>query len=401
MPKYVAPGRELVGERQRAHRRVAAGAAARDRAAARRRPRRARRGSARRSRSPRGRRPPTPRSAARGTRARSRSSRRSSRRRPRSPRLVQNCDREVEDRASSLPVGPAVAHHDERRPLAVRRVEVRVRRRVDERVRGEVAARSGTRSRAGPRSTRRRPAPARSSGAPRVVPSRGRARTTWFGIVAEPATSSDGRALGARRTAPPPGVVRQVERLELAGLGVEDAERTSGRRSRRRTRSARRRGTRTSASRRPTRGSRTRPRPRGARSARRPWIRSRFHQPLRSLAKTRSPAGLHSGCQIDSSPSRPATCTGSPSVPSPREVGDEELAAVPRHPREVPREEREPARRRARCAGSSRSRGRRRSIRRLRRAVGRDRDELVDDVAARPLALVALADADPEARRPA
>ena len=38
-----------------------------------------------------------------------------------------------------------------------------------------------------------------------------------------------------------------------------------------------------------------------------PSRRSRFHHPVRSLAKTRSPAGLQLGCQIDSSPSRPAT----------------------------------------------------------------------------------------------
>ena len=36
-------------------------------------------------------------------------------------------------------------------------------------------------------------------------------------------------------------------------------------------------------------------------------MRSRFHQPVRSLAKCSTPAGLQSGAQIDSSPSAPAT----------------------------------------------------------------------------------------------
>src|SRR5215471_7010434 len=44
--------------------------------------------------------------------------------------------------------------------------------------------------------------------------------------------------------------------------------------------------------------------------------RSRFHHPLRSDANTRSPDGLHSGSQIDSSAARPAPRDASPSSAS-------------------------------------------------------------------------------------
>ena len=83
------------------------------------------------------------------------------------------------------------------------------------------------------------------------------------------------------------------------------------------------------------------------------------------------------------------------SSPSGREVGDVQLAAVPRHPREVPGEEAEPrpvggdARIRVEVAPAG-------DDARLAGAVGGYRDELVHDVR-RTIALgMPLADADPE-----
>ena len=124
-------------------------------------------------------------------------------------------------------------------------------------------------------------------------------------------------------------------------------------------------------------------------------MRSRFHQPLRSLAKTRSPDGLHSGCQIDSTPSSPATCSTFDDRAVGREVRDVELAAVPRHPREIPGEEAEPrsVRRDARCGVEVATAD---DHARLGGPVGRQDDELVHDVL-RAVALgVSLAHADPE-----
>ena len=76
------------------------------------------------------------------------------------------------------------------------------------------------------------------------------------------------------------------------------------------------------------------------------------------------------------------------------QLGDEELASVPGHPREIPGEEAE-----LRAAGRDARRGvevpTAGDDARLARAVGADRDELVDDVPG-PVALVALANADPE-----
>ena len=84
--------------------------------------------------------------------------------------------------------------------------------------------------------------------------------------------------------------------------------------------------------------------------------RYRFHQPVRSETKCRSPAGLHAGWKIDSSPARPATCRTYSSEPSSRELADEDLTSVPGHPGEIPFEPARPSIRRARAAAWSRSR---------------------------------------------
>ncbi len=107
------------------------------------------------------------------------------------------------------------------------------------------------------------------------------------------------------------------------------------------------------------------------------------------------PHGLHSGCQIDSTPSVPATCSTPVDRAVRRELRDVELAAVPRHPRQIPREEAEPravrrdARRRVEVATAD-------DHARLGGSVRRQDDELVHDVL-RAVALgVSLAHADPE-----
>ena len=136
-------------------------------------------------------------------------------------------------------------------------------------------------------------------------------------------TRTGGRGRGARRS-------RHRAARDAARLGP----RTS-------TRSDHRRGRRTRPRPSPTADSRTRTvaGADGARSS--PRMRSRFHHPDRSLAKTRSPAGLQVGCQIDSSPLRPAIYRSPESKPSGASSATPQLAAVPRHPRKVPRQPRQ------------------------------------------------------------
>ena len=115
--------------------------------------------------------------------------------------------------------------------------------------------------------------------------------------------------------------------------------------------------------------------------------RSRFHQPLRSLANDEvaggAPLGLPDRLLAD-----PA---GDERGRASHEVDDEELAAVPGHPGQVPREERETRAVRGdprRCVEVAPAG----DYLRLRRAVGWNGDQLVDHVLA-----VTLAHADPEA----
>ena len=220
---------------------------------------------------------------------------------------------EAEDRRRA-PCRPAVALDDERRTLSVRCLEVRVRGRIEERVRGQAALRRELDRSAEPRRYSAGERDLELERSVSVVPDATSTRTTALGDVVRPRDDDGPRP--SVQSEPRERVQPEVEIVELAGLGVEDREVREPARRRTRRRSGRRRGTRTSALRTTRRDSRTRPQPRGARSRRPSRMRSRFHHPLRSLAKTRSPPGLHSGCQIDSRPSTPATCSTSPTSPS-------------------------------------------------------------------------------------
>ena len=70
--------------------------------------------------------------------------------------------------------------------------------------------------------------------------------------------------------------------------------------------------------------------------------RYRFHQPLRSQAKCSSPAGDQAGWKIDSL-SPPATCRGVAGPAVGIELGQPQVAALPRHARMVPAQPGEPA----------------------------------------------------------
>ena len=249
---------EGVGERERADRRVAAGAPAGDQqpvgiglalldemssridAVLRDRPR------------------PTGRSGARGTRGRSPSSRRSSRRRRRN-RDSSRTARRGRRVGVALPVGPPwlSTMSGGRSPSGASKSCVRWR---VERARARSARpRSGTRSRRGAEMV---PAARATSMLVRnVVELAGVARRrerSAFGVVVAPATMHGAPSLGAHVRRSRERVEAEIELVEQPGLRVEDAEVREPVRSRRRRRSARRPGTRTSALRRSRRGSRTR-----------------------------------------------------------------------------------------------------------------------------------------------
>ena len=175
--------------------------------------------------------------------------------------------------------------------------------------------RSGTRSARGPTGSRDRPGRSRSFAVPRSTARRSPARSP---DPPRSPTRRSTRSSTPRHGCPAPSATRPTADRGRPTRPSRDRGSPCAccRRGRSDTRSDRRAGRRSSARPCPTAGSRTPPRPRCSTVRAPSRTRSRFHQPLRSDAKTRSPVGLHSGSQIDSSPARPATALASPSSAS-------------------------------------------------------------------------------------
>ena len=253
-----------------------------------------------------------------------------------------------------------MADHDQRRPLSLGRPEPGIRGRVDVGEGGAGRRPSGTRAVRGIENTAGSTsvlALSRSTSTARLVKS---SNTTCSGESGPPGDERDLRTLRHERGIAHRGV-RDVQVDELARRRIEQGGVVAHPRCRSGRRSFRHRGTRTTTLRRSNAATRTRRRA-GTRSpVCPPRSRSRFHQSLRSLTQYSSPAGLHEGCQIDSSPSRPATVLGSPSEPSGASAASCSSHPVPRHPGQIPRQPADARAVRARSGDRSRSPAPRRS----------------------------------------